>query len=89
VLGPRIGPSLLESLHSAGAALPAPLAELTPRERELLEHLVAGRSNGQIARALGLSEKTIRNGFSSVFAKLQVSDRVQAALLAKELGVSA
>ena len=64
-----------------------PLAELTPREREVLEHIAQGMSNKQVATALGVTEKTVKTHATALFAKLNVRDRTQAALLAKDLGV--
>lgn len=55
---------------------------MTSREREVLGLLAAGRSNREIARTLGVSEKTIKTHVSSVLAKLGVADRTQAAVLA-------
>jgi DNA-binding NarL/FixJ family response regulator len=55
---------------------------LTSREREVLAELTKGRSNREIARALSVSEKTVKTHVSSVLAKLGVQDRTQAALLA-------
>ena len=63
---------------TAGGGLDA----LTSREREVLAELTKGRSNREIARALGVSEKTVKAHVSSVLAKLGVQDRTQAALLA-------
>ncbi len=62
--------------------------ELTPREREVLELLAAGCRNHEIARRLGMSEKTVRNHVSQVLLKLQVPDRTAAALKAREAGLS-
>ena len=59
---------------------------LTPREREVLGHITAGRSNREIARALGVSEKTVKAHVSAVLAKLGVQDRTQAAVLAVRHG---
>jgi len=87
VLGPKIGPSVLHSLRRAPAELPAPLDQLTTRERDILDHLSRGESNTVIARNLGVSEKTVRNQVSTVFTKLGVADRVQAALLARDAGL--
>jgi len=75
------------SVEAAGMRLLPPLDQLTPREYEILVLLATGESNARIARRLGLSEKTVRNQFSSVFSKLEVADRVQAALLARSMGV--
>ena len=54
---------------------------LAPQEMRVLEHLASGRSNKQIAQELQLSEGTVRNYLSAVFAKLQVESRVAAALI--------
>jgi DNA-binding NarL/FixJ family response regulator len=64
-----------------GAALTG-LAALTGREREVLAEIAQGRSNREIARALSVSEKTVKTHVSSVLAKLGVQDRTQAALVA-------
>ena len=69
-------------VRSAGAWGPGTLDALTSREREVLAELAKGRSNREIARALGVSEKTVKAHVSSVLAKLGVQDRTQAALLA-------
>jgi len=55
---------------------------LTPREREVLTRIAEGRSNREIARSLGVSEKTVKAHVSSVLAKLGVQDRTQAAVYA-------
>jgi DNA-binding NarL/FixJ family response regulator len=74
-------------LLSAGAS-PAPAtARLTNREREVLTEIARGRSNREIARALALSEKTVKAHVSAVLAKLEVQDRTQAALLAVRTGL--
>ena len=54
---------------------------LTPQETRVLEQLASGRSNKQIAQELRLSEGTVRNYLSAVFAKLKVESRVAAALI--------
>jgi DNA-binding NarL/FixJ family response regulator len=59
--------------------------DLTEREGEVLALLADGRSNAEIARALGVSVKTVQNHVSHVLAKLQVADRTQAALRARGL----
>jgi DNA-binding NarL/FixJ family response regulator len=74
----------------AGADTASPLErafpDLTPRERDVLELLAAGCRNHEIARRLGMSEKTVRNHVSAVLAKLQVPDRTAAALKARQSG---
>lgn len=61
--------------------------QLTAREREILDLLAAGRTNAQIASALFLSPKTVRNNVSNVFAKLQVADRAEAIIRARDAGL--
>jgi DNA-binding NarL/FixJ family response regulator len=60
---------------------------LTPRERQVLAQVAAGRSNREIARALSLSEKTVKTHVSAIFGKLGVADRTQAALHAVRAGL--
>jgi pimeloyl-ACP methyl ester carboxylesterase/DNA-binding CsgD family transcriptional regulator len=60
---------------------------LTPRQRELLELIAQGRDNTQIAATMGLAEKTVRNHVSAVFSGLQVENRAQAIVLAREAGL--
>jgi DNA-binding NarL/FixJ family response regulator len=75
------------------AAGPAPISgatatnPLTPREREVLAELARGQSNREIARALRLSEKTVKTHVSAILMKLGVADRTQAALLAVQRGL--
>ncbi|MFC0213972.1 response regulator [Paenibacillus chartarius] len=63
--------------------------KLTEREREVLEWIARGCGNGEIARKLGLTLKTVRNHVSNILNKLQVADRAQAILLAREAGLGA
>lgn len=62
-------------------------AHLTPRERELIDLIAQGRDNAQIAATLNLSEKTVRNHVTSIYAKLEVEGRAQAIVLAREAGL--
>ena len=64
-----------------------PFPTLTDRERQVLERIAAGRNNQAIARELSLSEKTVRNHVSSIFAKLHVADRSEAIVRAREAGL--
>jgi DNA-binding NarL/FixJ family response regulator len=61
-------------------------ATLTARELELIDLIAHGRDNAQIAAHLGLSEKTVRNHITSIFAKLEVESRAQAIVLALKAG---
>jgi DNA-binding NarL/FixJ family response regulator len=72
-------------LLAAGDARPA--AELTAREQQVLAELARGRSNREIARALSLSEKTVKTHVSAILGKLGVQDRTQAALHAVRSGL--
>ena len=68
--------------------MPAPIfPDLTDREREILNLIVQGQSNADIAARLVLSLKTVRNHVSNIFSKLQVADRAQAMLRAREAGL--
>ena len=66
---------------------PAAFPELTEREREILELIAAGRSNAEITASLVLAPKTVRNHVSNIFSKLQVRDRAEAIVRAREAGL--
>jgi DNA-binding NarL/FixJ family response regulator len=66
--------------HLADGSVDAIPATLTPREREVLALLAGGLANKQIARRLGIAEKTVKAHLTRVFAALDVTDRTQAAL---------
>lgn len=61
--------------------------ELTPREREILSLIAKGQNNGSIASAMALRPKTVSNHVSNILNKLQVADRAQAIILARESGM--
>lgn len=77
---------LLGEFCAGGGMADARLGGLTNREHEVLQLLAGGRDNGQIAAALGLSEKTVRNNVTRIFGKLGVDTRAQAIVLAREHG---
>lgn len=69
------------------APAPPPLSGLTTRERDVLEGIARGLTNGEIAAALGVAEKTVRNQVSIVYEKLGVRSRAQAVVAAREAGL--
>ena len=60
---------------------------LTPREVEIMEHVAAGFSNKEVGITLGMAEKTAKNHLTSIFAKLDASDRTQAVVIATVRGI--
>jgi DNA-binding NarL/FixJ family response regulator len=88
IFGPAIARRVIEYFSAPQVAGP-PLAfpELTAREREILDHIAQGMNNQAIARKLFLSPKTVRNHVSNIFAKLQVADRAQAIVRARDAGL--
>ncbi len=86
VYGGAVARRVVDALTGTGARAPA-LPELTGRERDVLELLAAGLPTGQVARRLGLSDKTVRNHVSAVLTKLQVPDRAAAIARARETGL--
>jgi len=78
---------LIESFASPPQPRTAfPFPDLTAWEREILTLIAQGRSNTEIAQHLVISGKTVRNYISSIFSKLQVADRAQAIIRARESG---
>ena len=85
---PRAARALLGARRSAGRdTVGDPGGGLTPREREVLSLVAAGLANKQIARRLGISDRTVKAHLTSVFARLGVEDRTQAALWAQRHGL--
>jgi DNA-binding NarL/FixJ family response regulator len=88
IFSPAIATRLIDFFGSLQpAALPHAFPELTEREREILGLIAEGQSNAQIARRLNLSGKTVANYVSNIFGKLQVADRAQAMLRARDAGL--
>lgn len=86
------GPAIAVRLQSYFAAPrpgapPEAFPDLTERERELLALLAQGFNNAEIARQLHISIKTVRNHCSNIFSKLQVADRAQAIIRARNAGL--
>ena len=78
-------PDVVRLLADGTAARPD--VHLTPRERDVLAALAQGRANREIARDLGVAEKTVKTHVSAILAKLGVQDRTQAALYAVRSGI--
>jgi len=88
IFGPGIAKRVLGFFASARPTVPSRVfPELSERETELLALMAQGRSNQEIADQLDLSLKTVRNHVSNIFSKLQVADRAQAVLRAREAGL--
>ena len=88
IFGPGIAQRLIGFFAASRRAVPPRIfAELTEREGEVLALIAQGRSNEEIAEQLLLSLKTVRNHVSNIFSKLQVADRAQAVLRAREAGL--
>jgi len=87
LFGPSIAARLMSYFSQPAKLPPQTFPELTQREREILEAIAQGMGNAQIATSLSISQKTVRNHVSNIFNKLQVTDRVQAALRAREAGM--
>ncbi|MEU9795350.1 response regulator transcription factor [Streptomyces sparsogenes] len=88
VFSPRMAERLGALLGSFGtASAKEAFPTLTAREREVLELLAAGLGYRQIAQRLVVTDKTVRNHVGSIFAKLQVRDRAQAIVRAREAGL--
>jgi DNA-binding NarL/FixJ family response regulator len=91
VLQPSVASKVLAELSrltSAAAPATNELARLSDRERDVLRLIARGASNKEIAAALFLAEGTVKNHVTNILTKLDVSDRTQAALRARELGLS-
>jgi DNA-binding NarL/FixJ family response regulator len=88
IFGPGIARRLVGYFsRPAPAGATEPFPQLTEREREILDLIAAGRSNAEITSRLVLSPKTVRNHVSNVFAKLEVRDRAEAIVRAREAGL--
>jgi DNA-binding NarL/FixJ family response regulator len=86
--GAEIARRLTDFFSVPRTASPAePFPELTAREREVLDLIAQSHNNAKIAKLLYVSPKTVRNHISNIFTKLQIADRTQAILRAREAGL--
>jgi DNA-binding NarL/FixJ family response regulator len=89
IFSPAIASRLMDFFTTSRALIPKEIfPELTDREREVLTLIARGQSNAAIAEELTISVKTVRNHVSNIFSKLQVADRAQAAIRARDAGLS-
>lgn len=91
VLQPSVASKVLAELSRLASATPTTtneLSRLSERERDVLRLIARGASNKEIAAALFLAEGTVKNHVTNILTKLEVDDRTQAALRARELGLS-
>ena len=87
VLHPRVATRVLQEVRDAKPNVPAPFADLTERELDVLRLLAEGQSNTAIAEKLVLSEKTVKGHVSNILSKLHMADRTQAAVFAWRQGL--
>ncbi len=88
IFSPAIAMRLMDYFGNIRPSAPARLfPELTEREREILSLIARGYKNAEIAEQLVLSPKTVRNHITNVFSKLQVADRAEAVLRARQAGL--
>jgi DNA-binding NarL/FixJ family response regulator len=88
VFGASLAARITDLLSSGGSPPErSPFPQLTERELEILDLIAAGRNNGQIASALYLAPKTVRNNVSTILAKLHATDRADAMIRAREAGL--
>jgi len=88
IFSPAIARRLAQFIAAAPAAqMPLPFPELTDREGDILRLIAQGLTNTAIAERLSLSPKTVRNQVSIIFSKLEVADRAEAIIKAREAGL--
>ena len=87
IFGPGVAQRVLGFFSSPPVATVEPFPELSAREREILDLLAAGLPNAAIAARLSVAPKTVANNVSAIFAKLQVADRAQAIVRARDAGL--
>lgn len=89
IFAPSVAHRLMAYFQSSRRlSLQDELPELTAREIEVLQCISQGLSNRAIAEALVISPKTVRNHISNIFSKLQITDRMEAIMIAKRAGLS-
>ena len=87
VFGASLALRIADLLSGTAAPDRSAFPQLTEREVEILDLIAAGRNNAQIASALYLAPKTVRNNVSNILAKLQATDRAEAIIKARDAGL--
>ncbi|HET8628084.1 MAG TPA: response regulator transcription factor [Thermomicrobiales bacterium] len=87
IFSPALAARMMTFFAARPATTAAAFPELTESERGVLRLMAAGANNQAIAQRLGLSPKTVRNYVSNIFGKLQVADRAQAIVRARQAGL--
>jgi DNA-binding NarL/FixJ family response regulator len=87
VFGASLALRIADLLSGTAAPDRSAFPQLTERELEILDLIAAGRNNAQIASALYLAPKTVRNNVSNILAKLQATDRAEAIIKARDAGL--
>jgi DNA-binding NarL/FixJ family response regulator len=87
VFGPGVAERIMGFFSAPRSAPQRAFPELTEREEEILALVAQGKSNQEIARQLYVSLKTVRNHVSNILLKLQVADRAQAVIRARDAGM--
>jgi NarL family two-component system response regulator LiaR len=87
IIAPELAQKMLNTFQSADPRDSRLAPPLTERELEVIRALAQGMSDRQIARSLGISEKTVRNHTSNIYRKLHIFDRTQAVIYALREGV--
>lgn len=87
IFGPAVAQRMTTYFSQMPPAAASAFPELTDREQEILQLIAQHRTNQEIAQQLQISPKTVRNHVSNIFAKLQVADRAEAILRARDAGL--
>ena len=90
LISPQIAAKVLQLLRSQGSSSPSAApsaADLSDRELEVLKLIAIGKDNAEIAQALFISPKTVKNHISNILMKLQIENRIQAAVYAVRAGI--
>lgn len=83
-VSPGLAGRLLVAMRGKAGQVANPLAELSRREEDILKLVAQGKSNKEVGRELSIQEKTVKHYMTSILQKLQVRNRVEAAMLARE-----